>query len=169
MLPVTRTLLPLLAVVGALLLATAAEAAPLCRWVDDSGRTQISDSVPDRYRSSAVCTDSRQYELSPQQRQEAEQRAARQKAQARQERSGQATERAGAASEPGSAASGSVAKRPAQGVTDATDCDTWWRLYDESEECFGPYRTTRGATKPEAFEKCNVIARPELKCGPRRN
>jgi hypothetical protein len=58
-------------------------------------------------------------------------------------------------------------KRPTEVVTDATDCATWWRIYDASVECFGPYRTTRGATKVEAFDKCNVIASPEPKCGPR--
>ena len=65
--------------------------------------------------------------------------------------------------------SGTVkAKRPAEIVTGATDCPTWWRLYDESAECFGPYRTTRGATKAEAFDKCTPIPSPELKCGPLR-
>ncbi len=58
-------------------------------------------------------------------------------------------------------------KRPAEVVTDATDCGAWWRLYDESIACFGPFRTTRGATKVEAFEVCNVIASPVPKCGPR--
>ena len=59
-------------------------------------------------------------------------------------------------------------KRPAELVTDATDCETWWRLYDESTACFGPFRTTRGATKVEAFDVCNAVASPEPKCGPRR-
>jgi hypothetical protein len=45
----------------------------------------------------------------------------------------------------------------------------WWRIYDESVECFGPYRTTRGATKPEGFDRCNVVSSPEAKCGPRSN
>lgn len=53
-------------------------------------------------------------------------------------------------------------------MTDDTDCETWRRLYRESEDCFGPYRTTRGGTKAEAFEKCNPIPSPELKCGPVR-
>ena len=60
-------------------------------------------------------------------------------------------------------------KRPTETVNDSTDCTTWWRLYDESAECFGPFRTTRGAIKPEAFDSCNVIPSPDLKCGPRRN
>jgi hypothetical protein len=54
-------------------------------------------------------------------------------------------------------------------VTDETDCPTWWRLYDDSIECFGPYRTTRGAIKVEGFDVCNVVQSPEPKCGPRGN
>ena len=56
-------------------------------------------------------------------------------------------------------------KRPAEVVTEATACSTWWRIHDESVECFGPYRTTRGAIKAEAFDTCNVVASPEPECG----
>ena len=56
-------------------------------------------------------------------------------------------------------------KRPAEVVTEATACSTWWRICDESVECFGPYRTTRGALKAEAFDTCNVVASPEPECG----
>lgn len=63
----------------------------------------------------------------------------------------------------------SITKRPAELVTETTSCPTWWRLYDESGECFGPYRTARGATKAEAFDVCNVVLSPEPKCGPRSN
>ena len=31
------------------------------------------------------------------------------------------------------------------------------------------YRTTRGAINVEGFDKCNVVASPEPKCGPRSN
>ncbi|MBX9818544.1 MAG: hypothetical protein K2X79_10980, partial [Burkholderiaceae bacterium] len=60
-------------------------------------------------------------------------------------------------------------KRPAETVTDATDCPTWWRIYDDSNACFGPFRTVQGGLKPEAFDHCNAVASPELRCGPRRN
>jgi hypothetical protein len=78
-------------------------------------------------------------------------------------------DRASNAARPASAASQSAAKRPTEVVTADTDCATWWRIYDESVECFGPYRTTRGATKPEGFDRCNVVTSPEAKCGPRSN
>lgn len=61
-----------------------------------------------------------------------------------------------------------LGKRPAQGVTATTDCDTWQRLYRESDACFGPFRTVGGGIKPEAFEACTTIPSPEPKCGPPR-
>lgn len=51
-------------------------------------------------------------------------------------------------------------KRPAQVPDERTDCDTWQRLYQESIDCFGPFRTARGGLKPEAFQACNVVQEP---------
>jgi hypothetical protein len=159
----------MLAAAALLLLCSGAGATPICRWVDETGRTQIAEVVPEQYEKVAVCTDSQQYELSPQQSQAAEQRVADDKAKARRAAAKAPTGAASSARRPARAASQPSAKRPTEVVTEATDCPTWWRIYDESVECFGPYRTTRGATKVEAFDKCNVIASPEPRCGPRSN
>lgn len=146
-----------------------AEAVSICRWVNESGRTQIAEVVPDKYKKIATCTDSRKYELSAEQRRAAEQRVAEDRAAANKEAAKPPAERAASSPRPAGAASQPGAKRPAEVVTDATDCPSWWRIYDESVECFGPYRTTRGATKVEAFDKCNVVPSPEPRCGPRSN
>jgi hypothetical protein len=149
------------------LLSPLAHSASICRWVDGNGRTQMSDVVPQEYKQSATCTDSRQYELSPQQQREAERGVAEQKNRKRLDMAKPA------AKAPSIAASGTgqptlpAAKRPTEIITNATDCPTRWRIYDESVACFDPYRTTQGATKPEGFEKCNDIPSPEIKCGPR--
>lgn len=155
--------------IALLLLSTSAEATPICRWVDESGRTQIAEVVPERYRKVAVCTDSQRYELPPEQRRAAEQRVAEDKDRARKAAAQAPSDRASSAPRPPRAAAQAGAKRPTEVVTAETDCKTWWRIYDESVLCFGPYRTTRGATKPEGFDKCNVVASPEPKCGPRSN
>ncbi len=158
-----------LAAMALVLLSTGVGATSICRWVDEKGRTQIAEVVPEKYKDVAVCTDSQKYELSPEQAQAAEQRAAEDRARARQAANKPPEERVSSALHPAGAASQPGLKRPTERVTEATDCATWWRIYDESVECFGPYRTTRGATKVEAFDKCNVIASPEPKCGPRSN
>ena len=157
-----------LAALSLLPFSNGAGATSICRWVNESGRTQFAEVVPEKYKKVAVCNDSQRYGLSPEQSRAADQRAADERA-----RAGKvAAKPDGASSSPrpaGAAASRPGAKRPSEVVTDATDCPTWWRIYDESVECFGPYRTTRGATKVEAFDKCNVVPSPEPKCGPRSN
>jgi|SRR5450830_1935289 len=151
------------------LLSPVAHSTSICRWVDDNGRTQMSDVVPDKYKNSSTCSDSQKYELSTEQKREAEQREAEEQ---RHDTTGQPPQ--AASRPPGATGSAGLptaqdAKRPTEVITDETDCPTRWRIYDESVECFGPYRTTRGATKPEAFDKCIVIPSPEIMCGPRRN
>lgn len=143
-----------------------AGAASICLWVDDTGRTQISDVVPERYRSTARCTSSHQYELSPAQQRDAEQRSIDDRA-----RASQPDDSPPAPAAPGTsvAAPQPAGKRPVEAVTDTTDCATWWRIYEESGACFGPYRTVLGGMKPEAFDHCNEVPSPEPRCGPRRD
>ena len=155
-----------LAAVGLALHVSTAGATSVCRWLDESGRTQVAEVVPDRYKKVATCSDSQKYEISPEQRRAAAERVAEDSERARQAAAKLPPERA---SNPARPAAQPNTKRPTGVVTEATDCPTWWRIYDESVECFGPYRTARGATKVEGFDKCNVIPNPELTCGPRSN
>ncbi len=148
------------------LLSPMARSAPICRWVDKNGQSHMSDAVPDKYKQVATCSDSRQYELSPQQTRDAEQRLTELKARARQNTAAAPIPAVSSATGTGPLPR---VKRPTEVITDTTDCQTRWRIYDESVDCFGPYRTTRGATKPEGYDVCNEIPSPELKCGPRRN
>ncbi|WP_418318664.1 hypothetical protein [Piscinibacter sakaiensis] len=152
------------------LLGQSASAAPICRWVDDSGRTHLADVVPERYAATAQCSDSSQYRIDPDRVIKAQQEA-----QLMRQRAGLGDQRAvdpaqSAASGAGSgrppAASPTTQRRPSRGVDDSTDCATWRQLYRESGECFGPYRTVGGGVKAEAFDKCRPIPSPELKCGP---
>ncbi|WP_291010072.1 DUF4124 domain-containing protein [Hydrogenophaga sp.] len=154
---------------AALLLCTLAgvQAGDIYRWVDDQGRTHWSDVVPEKYRNNATRVDTRQYELTPEQQREAAERAARERAHAPElpEPPAMAAPTPAAPQAPAP----SVVKRPVEQVTESTDCATWWRLYRESQECFGPFHTVGGGLKPEAFDHCNEIPSPELKCGPYRD
>ncbi len=150
------------------LISPAMGASLICRWVDQKGRTQIADVVPDRYASVATCTDSKQYELTPDQRRDAAQRKAVERSKARRDMAKLPKKAASSASRPMDAASQPRAKRPTEVVTDTTDCATWWRIYDESGECFDPYKTLRGI-RSEAFDNCNEVPSPAPKCGLRSN
>ncbi len=156
-----------LAALYVLLLALPAHATMICRWVDDSGRTQLAEIVPDKYAQSARCTDSKQYDIAPERTQQAQERARKLREQA-----GLSSQSTGDTPPPASSAPPASAppagKRPARVVDQSTDCATWRRLYQESASCFAPYRTV-GGTKAEAFEKCNVVPSPEPKCGPTIN
>ncbi|APW44541.1 DUF4124 domain-containing protein [Rhodoferax saidenbachensis] len=152
-----------------MLLTSALGATSICRWVDANGRTQMSDVVPDGYQNSASCTNSQKYELSPEQQRDAEKRAADERSLLRSHEQGMPPKTPSSPAAPAGAETPVRTKRPAQLVTDSTDCQTWWRIYDESSECFGPFKTTQGGIKPEAFDQCNEVKSPELQCGPRRN
>lgn len=139
-----------------------AQATTICRWVDANGRTQLADTVPERYAASATCTDSKQYDVPPERASQAQARDRR------------LLERAGLAGQPASEAPPPAAprasapkppgKRPARGVDASTDCATWRRLYEESAACFAPYRTV-GGIKAEAFDRCRTIPSPDPTCG----
>ena len=145
-----------------------AQAGEIFLWTDESGRTHLSDSVPARFRKSALRIDSRQFELSPeQQREAAESRAALDR---------QASAAAAAASRAMAAASVAAAARrtPTPAGANAAgsaaeggnaDCAKLQREYQESLECFAPFMNANGSLKPGAFAACRSVVNPTLKCG----
>ena len=148
----------------AALLHGASPAAEIYRWVDENGRTQLSDVVPDKYRGVATRTDSAQYELSPAQRDAAQARAAADKARATeaaaQRARSQAAEAASAA-----ATAGLTGKAPRAAAPAKPSCEALQRKYIESQECFAPYRMANGALNAAAFEKCTPVLNPASECG----
>jgi hypothetical protein len=163
---------PALAMALVVLVTTAqtAGATPICHWVDTSGRTHFAAAAPDAYRATAKCTDSRKDEISPARHKAAAARADERKARVQAEaKTADAGSADPAATVPDAPAPRQIVKRPTELVTKETDCPTWRRLFDESANCFGPFRTTRGAIKVEAFDFCNEVPSPVAKCGPVSN
>ena len=147
-------------------------ATQLCRWTDETGRTQISDQVPAKYRHLAKCTDSHQYEPTDAQRREAEARAqtAREtevKAQAAREAGAKA--KAAAAKAPSgdsqTAAQDDKPSKPAP-ASSTQECATLHRLFRESQECFAAFRVANASVREEAFSKCTEVFDPSPQCGP---
>ncbi len=141
-----------------LLLSLPAGAKDIYRWVDENGKVQISDVVPDKYRKTARRIDSRQFEVTPQERAAAEARAAADRERAKASAAAAAQEAKAAAARP--VAQAGAPKPPAE-----TDCETAHRLYKESIDCFAPYINTRGATMGEAFKYCTALPDPSSRCG----
>ena len=148
-------------VLAGVLWLSIAQATDIYQWVDDSGRTHLSDVVPEKYKHSAKRVDSRQFEVGPQQRAEAEARAAREREQAAK---GSAETPAGARGARG-ATLGSASPGAASAPGDASDCASLRRQYAESQECFAPFLNVNGSYKPGAFEKCTQVPDPSPKCG----
>lgn len=137
--------------------AFAARAADIYVWTDESGKTHLSDSVPPKYRKSAVRIDSSQFELSPeQQRDAAAGRAALEKKAS-----------ANTVPAPRSPARTAAPLRApaASGSPSSNDCETLQREYRDSLECFAPYVNANGSLKPGAFAACRSVVNPTLKCG----
>ncbi len=149
------------------LFAPAAHATPICRWVNEAGGTEFASVVPERYKGVATCVESQAFELSGEQRRAADQAVAEEKGRLSRAASKPPTPEASSLARKPKPAPSPATKRPTEAVSEATDCPTWWRIYDESVACFGPYRTARGATKKEGFDRCNVILSPEARCGAR--
>lgn len=138
--------------------------ATIYRWVDDQGRTHLSDSVPERYESKAIKIDSKQFELPASERAAAAARLARERAQRAQAADAQARATATAASAPAQAASNATQSPASYGA--GTECDRLWQAYHESQACFAPYQSRHRGTKAEAFESCKPVENPSQRCGP---
>jgi len=149
----------------ALLLWTApwpVHAATIYRWIDDQGKTHYSEQVPQQYQQAARPLAPGAADPTPAQRQGAQARAALDKRRAAE--IGRPASQPILAPTPAVAASAPPVKRPAHAPNADTSCETWARLYQESLDCFGPYRTTRGATRPEAFDHCTPVDEPASRC-----
>ena len=134
-------------------------AADIYRWVDETGKTHYSDTVPEKYRESAVKTTPQQ-EPSDEQRREAEERAAAEKRRTAERGSNQVPTPVNR----GAPESRAVQDKPPTAV--AADCETQHRLYRESQACFNRYLLATGGIREEAFANCTEVRDPEPTCGP---
>lgn len=151
----TRLLLVALAVVPLL-----GQAADIYRWVDESGRVHIADSVPERYRGVATRLDGKAHEPSAQQRTEAAERAAKDRARLAE------IDKARQAQAPASSASAPSSRPAPRAATGGSECERLWQEYHESQVCFGPYFLGQGGIRAEAYSKCKEVRNPSQQCGP---
>jgi uncharacterized protein DUF4124 len=135
--------------------------ADVYRWTDENGKTHISDSVPEKYRSTAKRIESRQAEPSKSDRRAAEARAAAERARIDAMEAARAAAAKAAAEEEAAA----PPKPKAKPSFAESDCETKHRLYKESLDCFARYVTTSGTTKADGFQNCTNLPDPSRECG----
>ena len=137
-----------------------AEAVEMYRWVDERGVTNISDAVPERYRSTATRVDSSQFSVPEAQRREADARRASLISKA------EATGRpASAAAQFGGARATGTASAPAQ-LPAPVDCATLQRRYAQAQDCFqaGP-KNQNGTINAAKSPACPIVVDPSPQCG----
>ena len=156
----------MLMTLAAMAIAWSAHAAEIYRWVDKQGKTHFGDAVPSEYKDVAKPVANKATAPSAQEQGRALERAAQEKEQARADSVPKPAPTAAASAPSTTAAPVPAAqKRPPSAPDAGTDCESWRRLYRESLDCFGPYRTARGATKAEAFDRCTAVAEQPARCG----
>ena len=138
-------------------------AADMYRWVDASGRTHFSDSVPEQYQQRATRINSRQFEPSPEERARAVERAARERA-----RLAEATASpTGAAAAKPATGSAQVTPRFPAGSLSKEECNAAWAAFHKSQECFAPFVIRRGIRGEAALAAgCRSLLQPPHECGP---
>lgn len=140
-------------------------AGDIYRWVDENGRVSISDNVPVRYRDVATKIDTSVANISERQRQQALERADR-------ERQRAAASMDAAKTAPAQAAPVKAGELKPSQSGDESECDALIRAYRESEECFAPFKLREadgslrqdGAVREEAYRYCTSIPAPFDKC-----
>jgi hypothetical protein len=134
-------------------------AADIFQWVDDAGKTHMSDVVPDKYKATAKRINSRKYELSDTERKNEEARVAKEKR--RVER--KPIDTAELSDEDSTPDLPSQPLAPLQQTT----CTQKWDAYYRSQECFAQFMIRTGAgslLKPEAYAVCQNVESPAMVC-----
>ena len=142
------------------MLFSTAHAATIYQWVDENGRTQLSDIVPSRYKDVATKVDTSASRVSEKQRQKALERVAREKQQV------EAVNRVRVedAAKTGDTSAASQSPPPLVDSKNA-DCEQLMRAYRESQECFAPYMRVEGGIREEAYKYCTSVPDPSIRCG----
>ncbi|MDO9420962.1 MAG: DUF4124 domain-containing protein [Herminiimonas sp.] len=129
--------------------------ADIYKWIDDSGKVNVSDTVPEKYRARAKLIDMRAAgSPSDSQRTDAFKRSEKEKLMAE-----PPPERAFPASP-------SHIGKPINTPVAFTECEKKFQAYRASQECFAPYKIKNGM-KEEAAQNCMEVKDPTFECGSR--
>lgn len=134
-------------------------AVEIFQWVDEAGKTHMSDVVPDKYKATAKRFNSRKYELSDAERKNEEARVAKEKRRIEHPKI-ESVEPPDVDTAP-ETASLPLAPMP------QTTCTQKWDAYYRSQECFAKFMIRFGEgslLKPEAYAACQNVESPAMVC-----
>jgi len=145
-----------------------ATAADIYRWVDEKGRTHVSDVVPPRFADKATRVDTSASSISAEDQRAAQERAARERKLYDDQLDAARREDEAALNARRTQSAGELIP-PRQGPTD-NECAAKWRAYWASQECFAPFvkgagRRNRPAhVSEEAYLYCKSVPDPSSEC-----
>jgi hypothetical protein len=123
------------------------QAGEVYKWTDEGGRVHYSDTVPPARKATAQPVDTSSAVVADTPPRRPATRAAPKKEPIFSERP--------APPPPPTAAS--APQTPAA----ASSCEEAWRRFNESYACFDPYRMAGGRVRPEAYQHCVEVPRPD--------
>lgn len=136
------------------------QAGVIYQWVDDAGRTQMSDVVPAKYQKSAKQIGGGTSTAPMQSADDARQAQERIRAANAATASSRRQNSANYPSTPNSSDSSEA---------DSNDCAALLRSYHKSLSCFGRYRNSMdNSMDPQAFKVCKEATDPTSRCGSNR-
>lgn len=127
--------------------------AGIYKWIDESGTVHYGDTVPDKYKASATEEPELIDTLTGPERAE----AIRGREKAR-----EIMERDPLTEEPASDTSSETTVLDTDEDSRKAACQQQWQKYNESLECFAPYRNALGGVKAEAYNYCVEVTKPPL-------
>lgn len=150
----------LIAIICLACLSPCLQAGVIYQWVDDAGRTQMSDVVPAKYQKSAKQVGGGTSTAPMQSTDDA--RQARERIRA-------ANAATASSRRQNSANYPSAPNNSDSSEADSNDCAALWRSYHESLSCFGRYRNSMdNSMDPQAFKVCEETTDPTSRCGSNR-
>lgn len=125
----------------------ATQAGEVYKWTDETGHTHYGSAPPDSPKTTAKAVALQDTTVSEEQRTEAEERLARQKA--------------SLGHVPTPQAPSTFQNRGPKSASSGNSCKDQWKKYQESASCFDRYRVEGGGVKSEAYKRCTEVQQPE--------
>lgn len=125
------------------------------KWVDENGRTNFGDTVPEKYKARSEKVEIKE-NVVPANKTQSLPKA--------EEESGTQTENPKEnlkQEQPKVLEMAPPKDLPTSQLKSNEDCEAQMQKYKESQECFAPYRTVRGGIKEEGVNRCTVVQQPD--------
>ncbi len=132
----------------------ASASAEIAQWVDDNGRVNYGDRVPERYKNRSKLVNGSNGDPTEAQIEEARSRSQKNKEYLR---------RQAVVLPPAEKQHANTIQASPSSQEKELSCEEQWKRYDEAWACLNPYRIGGGIIKGgEGLDKCPLVKQPEI-------